>query len=53
MPFTSMRLAFKPPKGVATDPPRAQIGTLVEAPGEVSKYANSGVPLTHFGTITG
>ena len=50
---TSITLAFRPTEGVATDPPRAAIGTLNVIPGSVSIKANSFGPLTHLGTITG
>lgn len=36
MPFTSITLPFTPPSVVATEPPNAQIGTLVVNPGLVS-----------------
>ena len=51
--FTSTTSAFKPKAGVAIEPPRAQILTLVVFPGVLSIKANSCAPLTHLGTITG
>jgi hypothetical protein len=48
--ITSARI---PLLGVATDPPSAQIETLIELPVELSILAYSKFPLTHLGTMTG
>ena len=41
-----------PIEGVAIEPPKAQIFTLIVFPGLDSILAYSKVPLTHLGTIT-
>ena len=48
-----MTSALIPVKGVATEPPKAQMGTLIVFPGLVSICAYSKVPRIHLGTITG
>ena len=51
--LTSTTLALIPPLGVAIEPPKEHIFTLIIFPGLDSMLAYSKEPRTHFGTITG